>query len=93
MVALWHMWPKSIQAHATREEPAGCLWLDRVQAAACARALGSCGGSVAEMTLRGQRSDPFKLIFGSSAELLISHDAPPVGSVGRFGFSSTDILL
>lgn len=37
------------------------------------------GGSVSKMTLRGQQSDLFKLIFGSGAELLISDDAPHLG--------------
>lgn len=41
---------------------------------------------MAEMTLRGQRSDPFKLIFGSSAELLISYDDPPGWVCGKVWF-------
>lgn len=76
VVVLWHMWLKSIQAHATQEEPTVCLWLKHVHAKAGVCALGFCGRSVAKMTLRGQQSDLFKLIFGSGAELLISDDAP-----------------
>lgn len=79
MVGLWHMWLKSIQAHATQEEPAVCLWLKHVHAKASVCALGSCGGVCVKDDRKRSAERPFKLIFGSGAELLISDDALQLG--------------